>query len=117
MCPLASEFPRALGSLPPQSFAELRGEIGKDTDSHVKGHFCGWETAMASVNWDLAQLLVFLFVDFCQTLLALLMVQSQSLLVLKHLLLGLDFAHHIIECLAHRADVERQQKYHFLWTF
>lgn len=66
--------------------------------------FFGWETvlAQAQVRSHLVQLLVLLLIDFCQTLLALLVVQRQSLLVLKHLLLGLDFAHHVVKGLAGR---------------
>lgn len=51
---------------------------------------------------DQIQLEVFLLIDFCQTLLALLMVQCQPLLVLKHLLLRFHLAYHIIERLTHK---------------
>lgn len=46
---------------------------------------------------DLILLEVFLLIDFCQTLLALLMVQSQPFLVLEHLLFGFLLANHIIK--------------------
>lgn len=93
--PSASEFPRVLGSPPPLSFAAGRGEISEGTVS-IK-LISGWQTEKSKVKSDLVQLLVFLFVDLCQTLLALLVVQRQPLLVLKHLLLGLDFAHHVVK--------------------